>query len=76
METWRRCAPADTTLPFPQHALISKKRTRSLWDLVRSVNRNLLRTEYEETHLEDVRSELSSMDLDDLPFEMPVPLRQ
>lgn len=71
LETWRRCAPADKSLPFPQHVMISKKRTRSLWDLVRSVNRSLLHTEYEETHLEDVRSDLSSMDLDELPFEVP-----
>jgi hypothetical protein len=73
LETWTRCAPADKSLPFPQHAMISKKRTKSLWDLVRSVNRSLLRKELEETTLEDVRSDLSTMDLDELPFEVPVP---
>lgn len=74
-DTWRRCAPANKSLPFPQHVMVSRKRTKSLWDTVRSVNRSLLRTEYEETTLEDVQSDLSSMDLDELPFEVPVPFR-
>lgn len=74
LKTWRFCAPANKSLPFPQHVIISKKRTRSLWDLVRSVNRSLLHTEYEETTLEDVQSSLSAMDVDDLPFEVPRPL--
>ena len=74
LKTWRRCAPASKSLPFPQHTIISKKRTKSLWDVVRSVNRNLLRTEYEETTLEEVQLDLSAMDIDDdLPFEMPRP---
>ena len=72
LKTWRRCAPASKSLPFPQHTIISKKRTKSLWDVVRSVNRNLLRTEYEETTLEEVQLDLSAMDIDDdLPFELP-----
>ena len=75
LQTWRRCAPAGNSLPFPQHVIISKKRTKSLWDVVRSVNRSLLRSEYEETHLEEVQLDLSSMDLDEeLPFVAPVPL--
>ena len=73
--TWRRLAPVDKSLPFPQHVMVSKKRTKSLWDTVRSVNRSLLRTEYEETTLEDVQSAVSSMDLDELPFEVPVPFQ-
>lgn len=75
LDTWRRCAPQDKALCFPQHVIVSKKRTKSLWDLVRSVNRSLLHTEVEETTLEDVRSDLSSMDLDEIPFELPRPLR-
>jgi len=72
--TWRRLTPADKSMPyFPQHVLVSKKRTKSLWDTVRSVNRSLLRTEYEETTLEEIRSDLSSMDIDELPFEVPRP---
>lgn len=73
-DTWTRLAPADKSLPFPQHVMVSRKRTKSLWDTVRSVNRSLLRTEYEETTLEEVQSVMSSMDLDELPFEVPVPL--
>ncbi|GKV53541.1 hypothetical protein SLEP1_g60062, partial [Rubroshorea leprosula] len=75
LRTWRRCAPADKSLPFPQHVMVSKKRTKSLWDTVRSVNRSLLHTEYEETYLEDVQSDLSTMDLDELPFEVPRPFQ-
>jgi len=74
LETWRRLTPADKTMPyFPQHVLVSKKRTKSLWDTVRSVNRSLLHTEYEETTLEEIRSDLSSMEIDELPFEVPRP---
>jgi len=74
LTTWRRCAPASNPLSFPQHCIVSKKRTKSLWDVVRSVNRSLLHVEYEETHLEDVQLDLSSMDLDDeLSVQAPVP---
>lgn len=73
-ETWTRLAPADKSLPFAPNVMVSRKRTKSLWDTVRSVNRSLLHTEYEETASEDLQSDLSSMDLDDLPFEEPVPL--
>jgi hypothetical protein len=73
-DTWQRLAPAGTDMPFPPHTMVSKKRTKSLWDVVRSANRSLLRTEYEETRLEDVESDLSTMDLDELPFEAPRPL--
>lgn len=73
-ETWTRLAPANTPLPFPEHVMISKKRTKSLWDLVRSVNRSLLHTELEETILE-VEQDLSTMDLDELPFELPRPFQ-
>ena len=72
LRTWRRLAPADKSLPFPQHVIISKKRTKSLWDVVRSVNRSLLRTELEETTLEDIRTDISSMDLEELPVEAPM----
>lgn len=65
LQEWIRHGPTD--LPFPQHCLVAKKRTRNLWDLIRSVNRNLLRQEIEEITVEDVESELSSLDLD-LPF--------
>jgi len=75
LTTWRESAPADKPMPFPQYTMIAKKRTKSLWDLVRSVNQSLLRTEYEETTLEEVLPDLSTMDLDeDLPVSAPMPL--
>lgn len=61
LQEWVRHGPTD--LPFPQHCLVAKKRTRNLWDLIRSVNRNLLRKEIEETTVEDVESELSTLNL-------------
>lgn len=61
LQEWIRHGPAD--LPFPQHCLVAKKRTRNLWDLIRSVNRNLLKQEIEEITVEDLESELSSLDL-------------
>jgi len=76
LTTWRRHAPAGKSLPFSEHTLVAKKRTKSLWDVVRSVNRSLLRMEYEETTLEDVQLDLSTMDLDDdLPIQAPMALR-
>ena len=62
-------------MPFPQHAMVAKKRTKSLWDVVRSGNRSQLRQQYEETTLEEVQSAVSSMDLDELPFAVPVPFQ-
>lgn len=72
-DTWLRLAPEGTDMPFPPHVMVSRQRTKSLWDTVRSVNRSLLRQEYEETTLEDVQSDLSTMDLDEIPFEVPRP---
>ena len=72
-ETWTNLAPTDTNMPFPQHAIVSKKRTKSLWDVVRSVNRSLLQSEHEETTLEEVQSAVSTMDLDELSYEEPRP---
>ena len=74
-ETWSSLAPRGTDMPFPQHAMVAKKRTKSLWDVVRSGNRSQLRQQYEETTLEEVQSAVSSMDLDELPFAVPVPFQ-
>ncbi|XPS96891.1 hypothetical protein M3J09_012137 [Ascochyta lentis] len=48
-------------LPFPPNCLIAKKRTRSLWDDMRSVNRNLLRTQLEEINIEELSDVTSSL---------------
>lgn len=61
---WDRLDPRPK--PYPPHLLIAKKRTPSLWDCVRSVNRNLLHQELEEIAIEDLPDELSNLD-----FEMP-----
>lgn len=57
---WREGGPPD--LSYPSHILVAKKRTRSLWDVVRSVNRNLLRKELEEINMEELSDALSSLD--------------
>lgn len=49
--------------PYPSQLLIAKKRTRSLWDLVRSVNRNLLLQDSEEVHHEELSDALSDLDV-------------
>jgi hypothetical protein len=58
--TWARRQPA---LPSPTNCLIAKKRTRSLWDLVRSVNRKLLHEELEERINEELSDAISSLDV-------------
>lgn len=69
IDEWVRHGPQD--LPFPQHCLVAKERTRSLWDLVRSVNRNILKQDIEEVTVEDVESELSDLELE-LPYLDPL----
>lgn len=58
--TWSAVGPPN--LSYPSHALVARKRTRSLWDLVRSVNRNLLRKELEEIDIEELSDAVSSLD--------------
>lgn len=62
---WMRRQPP---LQYPTNCLIAKKRTRSMWDLVRSVNRNLLHEELEERNNEELSDVLSSLDVS-LPYE-------
>lgn len=64
-DVWTAHGPHEQ--PFPRHCLVSRKRTRSLWDLLRSVNRNILTQEIEEVTVEDVESELSDLELS-LPY--------
>lgn len=64
---WIRHAPRDQPLPFPPHCLVAKKRTRSLWDNVRSVNRNLLNQDEEETEHEELSDVASTLD-ESMPF--------
>jgi hypothetical protein len=64
LDEWSRLNP--NPIPYPPHLLIAKKRTTSMWDAVRSVNRNLLHQELEEIAIEDLPVELSNLD-----FEMP-----
>jgi hypothetical protein len=71
--TWRQLGPSD--LPFPSRCLIAKKRTRSLWDLLRSVNRNLLKQEIEEITIEDLSDAMSTLS-SSLPFAPPLALSQ
>jgi hypothetical protein len=58
--TWARRQPP---LTYPSNCLIAKKRTKSLWDVVRSVNRNLLHEELEERINEELSSVMSSLDV-------------
>ena len=64
--TWSRLGPPNQ--PYPTNCLIAKKRTRSLWDLVRSVNRNLLHAEIEEYHIEELSDATSYLSVS-LPYE-------
>jgi len=48
--------------PYPPHVLVAKKRGRSLWDLTRSVNRNILKKEIEEVDIEELSVSVSSLD--------------
>lgn len=59
-DNWSRRRPTDQLPRFPTHCLVSKKRTRSLWDCVRSVNRSLLHQEIEEIDIEELSAVLSS----------------
>lgn len=61
-QTWHRLGPRD--VPVPAHCLVARKRTRSMWDLLRSVNRNLLQQDIEETPTEDLDETLSALSLD------------
>lgn len=66
---WLRRGPPNQ--PYPPHCLVARKRTRSMWDLVRAVNRNLLKKEIEEIDIEDL-----SISMDTLDTGMPYsPLR-
>lgn len=62
-DTWVRYGPQNAPV-FPEHCLVAKKRTNSLWDVLRSVNRKLLHSEVEETHIEEMEGTLSSLTLD------------
>lgn len=42
--------------------LVAKKRGRSLWDLSRAVNRNILHKEIEEIDIEELSVSVSSLD--------------
>lgn len=68
MTEWQRSAPEP--LPFPSHTLVAKKRKRSLWDLLRSVNRNLLRKDLEEIDIEELSDAMSTLS-SELPFAIP-----
>jgi hypothetical protein len=59
-KAWYRSGPMD--LPFPPHALVAKKRTRSLWDASRAVNRKILYKEIEEIDIEELSATVSSLD--------------
>lgn len=61
-----RHGPPDQ--PYPPHCLIAKKRTRNLWDLVRSVNRNLLHKQLEEINIEELSDVTSSLTVG-MPYE-------
>jgi hypothetical protein len=57
--------------PYPPHCLVAKKRTKNLWDLVRSVNRNILSQEIEETSIEELSSVASTLDIS-MPYSPPL----
>lgn len=59
---WIRGGPPDQ--PYPPHCIVAKKRTRSMWDLVRAVNRSILKKEIEETDIEELSVQVSSLNTD------------
>jgi hypothetical protein len=48
--------------PYPPHTLVARKRGRSIWDLTRAVNRNILKQEIEEIDIEELSVSVSSLD--------------
>lgn len=63
---WSLRGPANQ--PYPPRCLVSKKRTRNHWDLVRSVNRNLLSQEPEDDDIEDNFTSLQSTSDISMPY--------
>jgi hypothetical protein len=55
-------------LPYPPHCIVAKRRTRSMWDLVRAVNRNILHKEIEEIDIEDLSVDMDTLNTSSLPF--------
>jgi hypothetical protein len=47
--------------PYPPHALVAKKRGKSLWDVTRAVNRSILQQEIEEIDIEELSVFASSL---------------
>jgi hypothetical protein len=59
-KAWLRSGPMNQ--PYPPHTLVARKRGRSVWDLTRAVNRNILRQEIEEIDIEEMSVSVSSLD--------------
>lgn len=58
-KAWWRRGPMNQ--PYPPHTLVARKRGRSLWDLTRAVNRNILNQEIEEIDIEELSVSVSSL---------------
>jgi len=58
-QAWLRRGPINQ--PYPPSTLVAKKRTKSLWDSVRAVNRNILKQEIEEIDIEELSASVSSL---------------
>lgn len=57
---WLRRGPLEQ--PYPPRVIVPKKRSRSLWDASRAVNRTILFKEIEETDIEELAASVSSLD--------------
>ncbi len=44
---WRKTVPASEALPFPTKVMKSLSRTKSMWDFVRKVNKEVLSSDRE-----------------------------
>jgi hypothetical protein len=57
-QAWIRRGPSD--LPYPPRIITAMKRTRSMWDLIRAVNRTF-QPEIEEIDIEELSVDMSSL---------------
>lgn len=61
-KAWLHHPQGPMNQPYPSSVLVAKKRTRSLWDLMRAVNRNTLSQRIEEIDIEELSASVSSID--------------
>jgi hypothetical protein len=71
-KAWLRSGPMNQ--PYPPRVIVAKKRTKSMWDSVRAVNRNILVREIEEIDIEEMSAAVSSLD-SEMSYQSLHPLR-